>query len=322
MIRVFSISASIVALAALTACGGGGGDSAATNTSAVKYTQSDLQNATLYGSSAAVGGNNRTARVLMALSQQHLVDFSNQTTGSIAATNQPCAVAGVGSGTYGYAVTKSAVRTGFAAGDQVVLTFSGCDYAGVGLVNDGSITITARAPIATASASNFNFTFDASFTNFFQRFGSLRTGYSGLLNASTNNANANVRTINFIVPTGPDFLQLTSGVGVFFRPGTAATVIQSDAPATISYKFSGDVSITSLGNTNNLRVDTTTPIAGPLVSGQFSPNAGVLEVKDTGLNITTSSTISGNTITVRGDTDRNGSLDLVFTTTWASLIGQ
>jgi hypothetical protein len=39
-------------------------------------------------------------------------------------------------------------------------------------------------------------------------------------------------------------------------------------------------------------------------------------------DLATSVTVSGNTATVSGDSDRNGSLDLVFSTNWTSLMGQ
>jgi len=52
----------------------------------------------------------------------------------------------------------------------------------------------------------------------------------------------------------------------------------------------------------------------------FVATSGVIAIKSTTQNLATSTTFSGVTANVSGDTDGNGSLDLTFESSWAALI--
>lgn len=326
MNQLFKPIASTLFIAALAACGGGGDDSTATNpgtaptTVPTKYTQADVQNITSLGLAAIAGGNNRAGRVAFHLSS-YLINFSTTTGGSVTANNQSCVVSGAGSGTYSYSVTKSANRMGLASGDQVSMTFSRCDYGGNGFIDDGSVTLTARSAIANASPGIFDVSFDANLIDYELPGGFTKTKYSGLINAAVNKASANSVITSFTVAPAQTFTQTTGDVWVAYAAGTTGTVTQISSPNNISYKLEGQADVHALeGSTRTLLIATPTPLAGPIVAGQLSPASGVINVKDTTRNITTSTTFSGPAASLSGDTDGNGSLDLVFNSSWAKLI--
>jgi hypothetical protein len=79
-----------------------------------------------------------------------------------------------------------------------------------------------------------------------------------------------------------------------------------------------------VGSAGPVRLTIATPVAlsGSTLSGSFAANAGEIHATATDQDLVTATTINGADATVSGDTDRNGSLDLVFSTTLAALLAQ
>lgn len=320
MSPVFKVSASLVAVAALTACGGGGGDS-----SAPKYSQGDVKNIAQLGPLTAVVTGDKVTLGLSLLGV-HLQSFSAETGGSRTLPTATCAVNGAGGGTFTTTLNKSAVRTGLIAGDSITTVYSNCDFGGSGMVINGTSKLTAQSSVVNLSDDNYQVNYQAELTGFSIKRSGITTNLNGITNATSTSVSRNSYTDSFSVPAGRSFsANLLGGSGgpftMTFAAGTTFTGTDVSSPNSASRKIDGTVSI-SVGSTSGSAIITTpTVLSGTLnASGVFIATSGVITTKVD--DLATSATVSGNTVTVSGDSDRNGSLDLVFSTSWTSLIGQ
>ncbi|XVJ70252.1 MAG: hypothetical protein HEQ39_11815 [Rhizobacter sp.] len=225
------------------------------------------------------------------------------------------AVAACDSGTFLFSVTKSGSRLGLDAGDSLLIIFSNCSFSG--LVFNGSMRLTAQGNISNVSSA-YNIRYLATMTNWSVRNGSLTTTTSGNMDINSSNT-----AIAFTVPTNQSVTSastVSSGtVTSIYRAGTTALSVDTISPNTASRKLDGTVVVSTSSGQLTFDVATPTAFAGTTSGGRFEPNTGAMTFRQPGGTSNASISISGNTATVSGDTDGNGTPDLSFTTTWAAL---
>ncbi len=319
MNQVFKTIGSAVALASLAACGGGGDDA---GSGPSKYRESDVKNVATLGAIASGMTGDRVGPALSFLGGV-LQGLSLDTGGSRSTGTTSCATGGSGSGTLSAVVTKSAVRAGMAVGDQVTYTFANCVFANASFTFNGTVKLTAQTDAVNLNSATYQVGYSAAFTNFSVKAGALTTTLGGSANAVSSLTSGNAASGTFTVPSGQSLTAVISGgaAGPFsLTYGAGTTFAGSDvtSPNSASRKLDGAVSAGASGATAPLTIATPVALTGTLSNaGQFSATSGVLNTKSS--DLATSVTFSGTGATVSGDSDRNGSLDLVFQSSWAAL---
>lgn len=322
MSQVFKVSASIVTAFALSACGGGGDAGSPASGAGTKYTQDDIKSVAAAGLVPAtfiLTDNGAGVGVLGGF----LVSRTSQPGGSTGPVVESCAVNGNGRGSLTYSVTKSAFRTGFAAGDQVAVTFNDCDRGG-GIVNNGTATFTATNNLANLSTSSFDYGVDVKLTNFSARYRSSLATFDGVATLTTKFVSSNLSLAQKLtVPANQTLRVVLNNQTLEYAGGASVSITTVALPNSATARMDGDVKVTSAGKTVALSVSTPITLSGNTTNaGQFLATSGTITVKDTARNIATSTNVSGTNASVSGDTDGNGSLDLVFSATWLLLLGQ
>jgi hypothetical protein len=308
------LTGSVLALATLAACGGGGGDGgngdAPAADPAPQYTQSEIRSVAALGAlatdmTAVVGSQGIEALGSV------LYIFSADTGGTrTVARNDACE-----SGTLEAQVSKANTQTGLGAGDQVALRFQNCSFGGA--VLHGSATLKTRQALVF-TGDTIDESFEATLSNFTITRNNLAMVYTGAIEAKFNATEASNRLVTeFRVPAAKTFGWKAAKLVLAYEAGTTFAGTDVLSPNTLSRKLDGRVSI---GTDTPVPLVITTPAAltgTRSQNGGFVPTAGSL--KTVADDLETSIVSSGNTLTVSGDTDGNGSLDLSFNTTWTEL---
>ncbi len=307
--------ATLFAAIALTGCGGGGDDPAPAPAppAGTKFTQAEVLTVAKLGAATAVLTE---LRVMSMLSFQggFLQGFSTGTGGS-GTSSFNCTNGGSASAV----TTRSAARTGLAVGDSVVVTYSNCTLGTV--VVSGVAALTAVNDMSNLAADNFDARFRATLTNFSLNLNSVAVVHNGTISVISQLSNGNIATNAFTVPSGASYSHAASGVDVRFARQATAAYSESASNNAGSFVLDGGASLVTAPGTVAVSFSTPTPLTGPRTSGYVVPAAGVFNTTSTAQTLATSVLFSGNVVTVSGDTDKNGSLDLVFGTTWAELSG-
>ena len=308
MNQVFKTIGSAIALSALAGCGGGGDDAGSGPT---KYRESDVKNVVTLGAIASGMTGDRVGPALSFLGGI-LQGLSLDAGGSRSTGTTSCATGGSGSGTLSAVVTKSAVRAGMAVGDQVTYTFTNCVFANASFTFNGTVKLTAQTDAVNLNSATYQVGYSATFTSFSVKAGALTTTLGGTANAVSSLTSGNAASGTFTVPAGQSLTAVISG-------GAAGPFsLTYGSPNSASRKLDGAVSAGASGATAPLTIATPVTLTGTLSNaGQFSATSGVLNTKSS--DLATSVTFSGTGATVSGDSDRNGSLDLVFQSSWAAL---
>lgn len=300
----------------LTACGGGGDK----ESEAAPYTKLDAINTATLGALTTTLTSDHVGLVIYYFSAV-LQSFSSDTRGSHSFPSAPCDENVADSGTFSVDVSKSAVRTGFSAGDQIAYAFSKCKLNG--LVLDGKFKLTAQGNAINLDGDTYSVSYLADMTGFSLDYNAVTTRLYGMANATYSLTANNFETLGFTVPANQTLTAaVTTHRGDFVMAyGTGTTFTGTDAlsPNAASLKLDGSLSVQSKSaGAVPLQVSTPTALAGTTAtSGKFVATSGVINVKSADLS--TSTTISGVTAKVSADTDRNGSLDLTFDSNWTEL---
>jgi hypothetical protein len=303
----------VVSSSLLAACGGGG-DSAPTPTtssSTTPYTQAQIQSTASLGALTLLSSDS-DAKDVMSFADAILSSTSSIGGGSTLPDTAAC----TSGGSLTASVTKSGSRTGYASGDQLLVTFSNCNF-GNGLVINGAIRTTAQGTISNLGSS-YDIRYNASLTNFSLRTSTLTTTLTGSIDVNSSN------TVSaFTVPANQNLTSTivtgSTTTSTSYRAGTTMRSVDTASPNTASRKLDGTVVISAAGSQLNFDVATPTAFSGTTSSGRFVPNTGSMTFRQSGGGINASISVSGNTVTVSGDTDGNGTQDLSFTTTWTAL---
>jgi hypothetical protein len=307
-----SLSTLVVSSFLLAACGGGGGGDSAPAPAAAgsaRLTQSDIQTTARLGALTLLTSD-LDAKLLASVGGESFISLSTFSSASTSPRSAPC----TNGGTLSVSVTKSATRVGFAAGDQLLIGYSNCNLSGT--VLNGSMRLTALGTISSVG-SIYDIRYAATLTNWSIRTTSTTTfsgnadiNYSNTVTAMTVPANQSL-SISF---TGSSGTSTTT-----HRAGTSTRSVDTASPNTASRSLNGSLIFTNNAGQFNLDVSTVTAFTGTTSSGRFVPNTGTMTLRQSGNGSNASVSVSGNMVTVGGDTDGNGTQDLSFTTTWTAL---
>jgi hypothetical protein len=225
---------------------------------------------------------------------------------------------------------RAAPRTGLAVGDSLTVAYSNCrsqstvNGAVQILVINGTVKMTAESDMANLAVADHDVRFTTTMTNFsLQENTAAATVFNGTLTAGRLASNGNVATTSFAVPTGGAYTVNVSGVNIRFEPMAKAVFGRTLSNNGGSLSLDGATITTTAGAPAplSLTFKTTTPLAGNTAKGYVVPAAGSMNVTDPSKTLATSIAYSGTVATVSGDTDKDGTLDLTFSSTWAELSG-
>jgi large repetitive protein len=334
-----------VAAAVLVACGGGGSDAPTgaapvptaatppvttppvttppvTTPPVTNYTKEQVRLVASLGALTPIVTANEVSNVLIFVGS-FIQSASSATSGT---STVPAGTACATSGTYGSRITKSMVRTGFAVDDSAALEFVNCDF-GTGVVLHGALSIVMKSDASALAAGSYGVASKLIATSFEMRFPTSTSKASGIIDSEYIVADAgNSSTMSFNVPTGQLFDMTRDPTGgalnLSYAAGTTFKAVDVVSPNSASRKLDGQVDIsTATTNATPLTIAMPTALSGTIDSaGNFVATTGAMSTKATNMNLATSVSVSGTTTTVNGDTDKNGVMDLVFTTTWEALL--
>jgi hypothetical protein len=348
--KLLRVCASALLVSLLVACGGGGGgDTPAVaapiattgggNTSTVTpptpYTVADAVGVAGVGlSDSELVFNN--ARTEVGFAADFIQGFLSTNTGTFQTVNSSVscknASSGAGAGTLTFTVSKSSASVGFKTGDTATFAFNACDF-GDGFVYSGSEKVTMMSTFASLSTAGYTVSYMITDTNRqFAKTGKVSS--SGSLNVTViSSQNGNSVQIN-TQPLGsytttyyPSLIATTPSLVIDQQNDlVVATSVLSGASATFTHKIDGTIKLPSAttNKTATAIYATTTPLSGGFTAaGRIAPTAGVVRIKDDFANLQTETTISaGGAAIVKGDSDRNGTLDLTSPATTYVLLTQ
>jgi hypothetical protein len=347
--QLLRVCASAVLVSLLAACGGGGGgDTPAVaapiattgggNTSTVTpptpYTVADAVGVAGIGlSDSELVFNN--ARTEVGFAADFIQGFLSANTGTFQTVNSSVscknASSGAGAGTLTFTVSKSSASVGFKTGDTATFAFNACDF-GDGFVYGGSEQVMMMSTFASLSTAGYTVSYMITDTNRqFAKTGKVSS--SGSLNVTViSSLNGNSVQIN-TQPFGSyttNYLSSLAATTPFLTIAqqsdlaVATSVLSGTSSATFTHKIDGTIKLPSATATATAIYATTTPLSGGFTAaGRIAPTAGVVRIKDDFANLQTETTISaGGAAVVKGDSDRNGTLDLTSPATTYVLLTQ
>jgi hypothetical protein len=323
---------------ALSACGGGGGDAPvaapapapapAPAVNAAVFTQNDAR--------LLAGLGLSTAQLVYLQSQQEQLFIGGlfqgltvgTASGSFAPTTVSCASSAGGSGSLTASESKSGVYVGYKTNDSQTISYNACKFASSSTVLNGKYTLVSRgnySNLSPNSAVEYSVTttdFDISIGNGTSTFKSRSNGVQtakfdttvgGQSAPDVTLAVASGRTVASFSPA----TSLSPSFTFAMAPGMALSA-KLTAAGNFATSLDGGLSMTFPTGTVPMLFGTSPVLTGP--ASTTLPTAGVLRVKDTGLNLQTETTYLGAIATVKADTNRDGILDLTFNTTPQALL--
>jgi len=210
-------------------------------------------------------------------------------------------------------------------GDRVTVTYVQCDASYTGFVVDGTVKLTARTPTTAFSFSGYTAGFEAEMTGLSITDSTALHRYKGVLEIEANRIGVGTSSGSFAVPAGKLFTGTTfvGSTPVVLAYGAGTTFAQTDTnlpPYIATRKLDGPVAI-GVGSAGvvSLAITTPTALSGSTLFDPLDATAGVIGIAASDENPSVSVTVKAASVTVSGDSDGNGSLDLAFDTTWAAL---
>jgi hypothetical protein len=325
-------------MALVSACGGGGGDSTpVAQQSAV--VAAPVKAPVIYGQEEAktiAGLGLVTVELLAILLKVEQAFFANFlqsfTTGTPSGSSAPvtvsCVLPSGGNGSITVSVAKAGVYTDLKASDSVDLTFNSCTLGGTTLMLNGRAVMAPSADYANLGA-NFAVQYKLTTSNFnMTDFGSggeqLRSSGEQLVKYDTTVAGPSYPDISTVISKsytlGHYPTSTSSAVDIAYTLSPLVSLSQQQtASGTFTSRVAGNISVDGPSGSVFLNFLTLTPLTGNMVEGRPLPTAGVLRVKDTGLNLLTETVVQGLSATVKADSNGDGTLDLNFNTTYVAL---
>lgn len=316
-----NIIASLFCISTLSACCGN--DCSGEDNHAEPYTKLDVVETVTLAALATTMTHDHVGYLAyyMALVAQ---GFSSFNSGNKSFPSAPCDSAVGDSGNFSIEISKKTTRTGFSSGDSITYIFSKCKYNGT--LVDGKFKLTALQEIVDLKEDAFAVRYQADLTGFSLSDSGITTRMHGTVNVnfSANIAPPEAIDFDFSVPAGQTMTAaVTTSKGDFvmaYGGGTTFAARGTKSPNTASRKLDGPVNVqTKAAGAVPLQISTPVALTGTdtgLVDS-FVPTSGTMQVKSS--DLTTSTTISGVMAKVSADSDRNGSLDLVFDSNWTEL---
>ncbi len=342
---------SLFLVAALSACGGGGDTPAVTTPATTAVTPATTPPVTtavapVPSSSPTVFTQNDAKLVAgVGLSTAQLVHLQTQqeqvfigglfqgltvanATGSFGPATATCASSAGGSGSFTISETKSGTYVGYKISDTQTISFNACKFASSSIVMNGRYTLVSRGNYANLSPNSV-VEYSVTTTDFDISVGSgtstIKFRSNGVQTAkfdtTVGGLNAPDVTVTAVggrtVASFSPATSLSPSLSLAMNPGM---VINAKLTAAGNFAVSADggLSGSTSSGTVPLLFATSTALSGP--ASTMLPTAGTMRVKDTALNLQTEATYLGAVATVKADTNRDGILDLTFSTTPQALL--
>jgi len=232
-------------------------------------------------------------------------------------------------------VTKTGSHAGLNAGEQVTFVYDKCFFGDSDMVVDGTVQLTARSVVVPSATGGYSVSFDAVATGLTITYKGLAARYDGEVEvvSAISDPEADTISTRFAVPADRTFdIVLSAGEPTFsvsYGAGTTFASTSTESTRSASVKLDGTVAAGVAAGTGAvgsatgmvaMAIATPSALAGPPPTDLFVATSGVIVTRSIADDLSTSVTIVGDNLTVRGDTDRNGAPDLSFDTTWAGLI--
>lgn len=152
----------------------------------------------------------------------------------------------------------------------------------------------------------------------------LATRYGGEVEVVSAITAADIVSTRFAVPAGATFDVVLSAArptfSVVYGPRATFAMTSTESANSASVQLDGAVAAGRAGSLVPMAIATPAVLAGQLPTEVFVVTSGALVARSTAQSPSTSVTVAGDKVTVRGDTDHDGAPDLVFETTWAALV--
>jgi hypothetical protein len=314
------IIGSAIAIASLSACGGGGDSGVPTK----RFAQAEVRAVATLGALAI-----EESGQVVSLAFIYMGGFLQGLATDSGASRSVDLTFSCTTGTARLDVVKTAARTGLDAGDQVTLVADHCQAAGTEFAVNGTVKLTAQSSLAPAVGGNFAVNFESTMTGFSFTYAGVSTQYDGDANAVFKLTNGGTAaSVSFAVPIGQTLSttalahaagQPWSALSLEYGPGTKYEGSDATSPNSASRKLDGAVSVKHGGRVALLFISTPSTLSGTTTTSSFVATSGVIAVKEMDENLATSTTISGVKASVSGDADGDGSLEMLFDSSWSEL---
>jgi hypothetical protein len=311
---------------ALSACGGGGSDAPAPSpsASATVFTQTDAKN--------VAGLGLATSQLMLIQTQLEQVFIggllqslsSAAASGSLSPASASCASSAGGSGSFIVSQIKAGTYVGYKINDSFDITFNACKFAGSTVSVNGKFSLVSLGNYANLSVNSV-VDYRVTTTNLELNNTSLRFRSSGLqtVKFDTTTGGTGAADVTLAVGSGRSIGIFNSSTalspGFTWTLSSGSTINAKLTNANFAFYLNGDVSSATSSGAVPLSFATTTTLTGPYSTSALYPTAGVMRVKEPSMNLLTETSYQGATATVKADTNRDGVLDLTFTTTTQAL---
>jgi hypothetical protein len=320
MSHIHKIVGSAIAIASLSACGGGGDSSAPPR----RFAQTEVKAVATLGA-LAVEGSGQVVSLAVAYMGGLLEALSTDSGGSRSVDMTATCT----TGTARLDMVKATDRIGLEPGDEITLVADRCVVAETGFVLSGTVKLKPLNSIAAAVGGAFAVSFESSMTGFSVTYGGVSTQYDGVANAVFDMAGGGAAaSVSFAIPDGRTLsttaLALDPGkpwsaLSIEYGPGTNYEGSDSAVPNSATRKLEGAVTVKNGKAMASMFISTPSTLSGTSTTGFFVATSGVLNAKEVDENLATSTTISGVKASVSGDADGDGSLEMVFDSSWSAL---
>ena len=197
--------------------------------------------------------------------------------------------------------------------------FINCRLGTSAITFNGNAAFTAQSLIAGLSSTSYDMAFRATFDDYSVSLNNSPLRFSGVI-IGTSKLDGVTTNYGFTVPAGEFFSVNGAGLTTRYLSSVNFSMSNTTTPNTFSRRLNGDITLQTTGTPVALTLQVTTALSGTRsASGTTVPTSGSFTTRNTGMNLLTSASINGAVVSVSGDSDSNGTLDLVFSTTWAAL---
>jgi hypothetical protein len=338
MKQISKIGSLAAIIAVLSACGGGGGDGGSPSTggtattsggpgttvtpAAPSFSQADMQQVASLGIHTDLLTDQWSGPVM------NYLGAVASAFGWLANGDLVCE-----SGTATPNMVKAGTYKGLHAGDQLTITYSQCTPQYSELTLDGTVTLTAISDIDQVALYGYDIKFEAKTSGLSVKNNLGQYQLSGTLDIETNSTVVE-STDSFVVPAGNAFVATvnanSSTATVSYDVGTRFAVNAKTygiAEHSATYTFDGSMSLSSNQSAAMpLTISIPTPMQLLVVAGSqgliYTPLLGTINTTAGNPALATSTTLDAGNATISGDSDGNGSLDLVFSLASATLFSK
>jgi hypothetical protein len=222
-------------------------------------------------------------------------------------------------------VAKSGTYPGLAVGDRVDFTYRECTTP-QGVTLNGSFSVLPLQVIdSTAGSANSSVPLSARIeapSSYRYSMGNGNTVVGGTADMQMKVVSGGQYTLlNVTVPEQSRLVTTLPSVQLGMSAGTSFSQEWSLVQP-VSFRFKGEVSVSAMGLRKIVRVETLVPLTGGRTSetNPYQPRSGTVATQADDPRLSTRVTFSGSQVHIEGDTDLNGTPDLVLDVPFATLL--